>query len=323
MGTSDGLSKMPYIRESRRVKAVKTILQQHLVGNPDNRARLFHDSVGIGHYAMDLHPCDMGQEKQVSVKFKPNESKAALFQVPWSAMVPVKTDGLIPACKNIGTTHITNGAYRIHPVEFEIGQAAGACAVLCVADKCRPRDMVAEMPSLVPSENEKRLRQLQHELLRSGVPIYWSLDCGWDNPSFEASQFSMTLEIIEPNGLKFHPDMPLTRAQAAIAAARLFGGLSKKDAYSGRFTDVCEPALNSELSRALTFLDDKKALPWLSRNFEADKPVTKAEFEAMLSKLSGGNMEIASGTSGDFLSRGQAAKKIFMILSQRYGLKSN
>jgi len=30
------------------------------------------------------------------------------------------------ACKNIGTTRITNGAYRVHTVEWSIGEAAGA-----------------------------------------------------------------------------------------------------------------------------------------------------------------------------------------------------
>lgn len=27
--------------------------------------------------------------------------------------------------KNIGITHITNGCYRLHPVEWNIGEAAG------------------------------------------------------------------------------------------------------------------------------------------------------------------------------------------------------
>ena len=32
---------------------------------------------------------------------------------------------LLPAGKNIGTTHITNGCYRLHPVEWNIGEVAG------------------------------------------------------------------------------------------------------------------------------------------------------------------------------------------------------
>ncbi len=39
---------------------------------------------------------------------------------------------LLPANKNLGTTHITNGCYRLHPVEWNIGEAAGALAAYCL-----------------------------------------------------------------------------------------------------------------------------------------------------------------------------------------------
>ena len=39
---------------------------------------------------------------------------------------------LLPAGKNIGTTHITNGCYRLHPVEWNIGEVAGALAAFCL-----------------------------------------------------------------------------------------------------------------------------------------------------------------------------------------------
>src|SRR3712207_8972640 len=47
------------------------------------------------------------------------------FQVPLGAMIPVRVNNLIAGCKNIGTTHVTNGCYRLHPVEWTIGEAAG------------------------------------------------------------------------------------------------------------------------------------------------------------------------------------------------------
>ncbi|MGG2474547.1 FAD-dependent oxidoreductase, partial [Rhizobium sp. BR5] len=34
--------------------------------------------------------------------------------------------------KNIGTTHITNGCYRLHPVEWNIGEVAGMLAAYCL-----------------------------------------------------------------------------------------------------------------------------------------------------------------------------------------------
>ena len=46
------------------------------------------------------------------------------FQVPLGALIPRRVENLLPACKNLGTTHITNGCYRLHPVEWAIGEAA-------------------------------------------------------------------------------------------------------------------------------------------------------------------------------------------------------
>ena len=40
--------------------------------------------------------------------------------------LPVRIGNLIAGGKNLGTTHITNGCYRLHPVEWNIGEAAGA-----------------------------------------------------------------------------------------------------------------------------------------------------------------------------------------------------
>jgi hypothetical protein len=59
----------------------------------------------------------------------------------------VRVGNLLPACKNIGTTHITNGAYRVHPVEWGIGEAAGALAGFCL-DKMVPPRAVHEQAGL-------------------------------------------------------------------------------------------------------------------------------------------------------------------------------
>jgi len=44
-----------------------------------------------------------------------------------------------PAAKNIGVTHITNGCYRLHPVEWNVGEAAGALAAYCLTRRLTPR----------------------------------------------------------------------------------------------------------------------------------------------------------------------------------------
>jgi len=58
------------------------------------------------------------------------------------ALIPVRVENVLPAAKNIGTTHITNGCYRLHPVEWNIGEAAGALAAFCLNHKISPRQVL-------------------------------------------------------------------------------------------------------------------------------------------------------------------------------------
>ena len=128
VGTEDGLAKYPYIRESRRILAEFTVLEEHcgrenraLVTGGERatvRAAQFDDSVGIGSYHIDLHP-STGGDNYIDFASLP-------FQIPLGALLPRRMKNLLPAAKNIGTTHITNGCYRLHPVEWNIGEAAGA-----------------------------------------------------------------------------------------------------------------------------------------------------------------------------------------------------
>ncbi len=50
-------------------------------------------------------------------------------------------ENLLPACKNLGVSHITNGCYRLHPVEWNIGEAAGALAAYCLEKDLKPRQV--------------------------------------------------------------------------------------------------------------------------------------------------------------------------------------
>jgi hypothetical protein len=139
MGTEDGLAKYPYVRESRRIKAVFTVLEEHvgaenralITGKKSgNRAAEFYDSVGTGYYHIDLHPSSKGNN-YIDFPSLP-------FQIPLGALLPVRMKNILPACKNIGTTHITNGCYRLHPVEWSIGEAAGMLVAFSARKKINP-----------------------------------------------------------------------------------------------------------------------------------------------------------------------------------------
>lgn len=160
MGTLDGLTIAPYIRESRRIKALFTVTENHvgidardgLVG-----AEQFDDSVGVGSYRIDLHP-STAPRNYVDIANWP-------FQIPLGSLIPQRVKNLLPACKNIGTTHLTNGCYRLHPVEWNIGESVGALAAYCLEHSLEPRTV---------RETPQTLKDFQGLLSsRFGISLSW------------------------------------------------------------------------------------------------------------------------------------------------------
>ena len=175
VGTPDALSKHPYIRECRRLRALTTILEHDVSADlqPGARARHFADSVGVGWYPIDIHqagPEDVG----TSCRTRP-------FQIPMGALIPVRIRNLLAGAKNLGTTHITNGCYRLHPVEWNTGEAAGALAAFALD--------VERDPLEVHADGGLR-REFQRRLAGEGVPMYWFVDVGVDHPAFAAVQMA-------------------------------------------------------------------------------------------------------------------------------------
>jgi hypothetical protein len=171
VGTEDGLAKYPYIREGRRIKAEFTVLEQHLstvermketgLQKQEVRAPRFFDSVGIGSYWMDLHLTTTGDQATFASTLP--------FQIPLGALIPRRIENLLPACKNLGVTHLTNGCFRLHPIEWNIGEAAGALAAFCLAQKKVPRE-VRRTPTL--------LEDFQKLLRDDGVRLEWPPEAG-------------------------------------------------------------------------------------------------------------------------------------------------
>jgi hypothetical protein len=158
VGTEDGLAMYPYIRESRRIQAQFTVLEQHVSAacRPSGTAEVFADSVGIGCYRIDLHP-STGNRHYIDISSLP-------FQIPLGSLLPVRVDNLLPACKNLGVTHITNGCYRLHPVEWNIGEAAGLLASRCLDRGVRPQAI---------HESGNELADFQRMLKAYGIELSW------------------------------------------------------------------------------------------------------------------------------------------------------
>ncbi len=167
-------SKMPELlpQDYRRLRAflagvdalnVLTETTEGEINKTRNRATIYADTVGIGHYAIDFHPC-----MQNSPHESPNnteragarqgEGQAYPFQIPLRSMIPQKIDNMLVAGKSIATSHVAAAAYRIHSFEWSAGAAAGTTAAFALEKDITPAQIVATLPNPSPPILELRKR---------------------------------------------------------------------------------------------------------------------------------------------------------------------
>lgn len=159
LGTKDGFAMAPYIRESRRIQAMTTIKEQDVSASTNQTLPHVKHSVGVGSYHIDLH---------ITTKthrfFYDNTWP---FEIPLGAFIPVRITNLLPACKNIGTTHLTNGCFRLHPVEWNIGEVAGYLTDFLLRHNLTPQQLYT---------NPRLIETFQDEIKAAGVELYWPED---------------------------------------------------------------------------------------------------------------------------------------------------
>ncbi|MGG6269981.1 FAD-dependent oxidoreductase [Leptolyngbya sp. AN10] len=234
MGTVHGLSKYPYMRESRRIvgrpaygypqgffmdevtasrKDFSGEYYQNL-GEPTfrnlatsiaglrtidvirgridpktvrtlGRSHIYPDSVGIGHYPLDFHPCmvESPPEKPGNQE-RPGERQGAdetyPFQIPLRAMIPQKIDNMIVTGKSLAMSHITASAYRVHSIEWSAGAAAGTTAAFSLETGIAPFQLIENLP--YPSPNLEKLQQrLNANNNPTAFPGTSILNTNWQN----------------------------------------------------------------------------------------------------------------------------------------------
>ncbi len=163
MGTRHGLAKFPYIRCTRRIIGLNRfrLTEECFVdtdhpGYANTTSCRFPDAVGIGNYAVDIHP------PQDSIGLSPRLEKAAPFYIPCRCLGSNNVRNLLVGGKLIAGTYITNAAYRLHPIEWAIGSAVGAAAAM----------MAQRQRTNVELLEPRTLADLQRTISRNS-PIDW------------------------------------------------------------------------------------------------------------------------------------------------------
>lgn len=134
------------------------------------RSTIYPDSVGIGHYAIDFHPCmtyhppeKPGNKEREGERM--GQGQAYPFQVPLRAMLPQNIDNLIVTGKSIAVSHIAAAAYRVHSFEWSSGAAAGTTAAFAIDEQILPYELVKE-----PIFRSKKLQDLRQKLDANNNP---------------------------------------------------------------------------------------------------------------------------------------------------------
>ncbi|MEI7635476.1 MAG: FAD-dependent oxidoreductase [bacterium] len=185
MGTGTGLAKLPYIRCARRIIGIDNfrLTSRYFVNTKASDYKggtsfRFFDSVGIGNYTVDIHATI------ISTGMSPPFTYAAPFYIPYRALGSTNVRNLLAGGKLIASTYITNAAYRLHPIEWAIGSAAGSAAGLMSRDGKTNRKML-DIPDL---------RELQ-DVVVANSPISWA---AFDSQSRPAMNGDLVVNDLKP-----------------------------------------------------------------------------------------------------------------------------
>ena len=150
-----------------------------------SRATIYPDAVGIGHYAIDFHPCMTNSPPEAPGNTeregtRKGQGQAYPFQIPLRAMIPQKIDNMLVAGKSIAVSHTAAAAYRVHSFEWSAGAAAGITAAFSLENGIIPYQLVDELPSREPNLEvlQLRLQQNANPIAFPGTSIFNS---SWQN----------------------------------------------------------------------------------------------------------------------------------------------
>ncbi|SDL65534.1 FAD-dependent oxidoreductase [Tessaracoccus oleiagri] len=128
------------IRETRRLLGVTTLTGADVRGGARQE-----DSIAIGAWPIDVHPT--GEAAGAHVMFVP-----APFGIPYRALVPANTDGLLATGRCISADREALGSIRVGATCTATGQAAGVAAALSARHSLAPR-------AIDPHELRRSLRE--------------------------------------------------------------------------------------------------------------------------------------------------------------------
>lgn len=131
------------VRECRRVMGDYVLTLADML-----EGKFQYDTVAVSSYGVDLWGSGKNPDGDINKMVK-------TYGIPYRALIPSKTEGLLIAGRCISGSRIACSSYRVQPIVASIGEAAGTAAALSALSHSRTREI--------------RISDLQAKLQISGV----------------------------------------------------------------------------------------------------------------------------------------------------------
>ena len=141
-GTSHGLSKMVYWRDTRRAASAFRLMHTELRDTSGATGVHFFDSVALGEYNDDTHHLSSCSYPDY---MNGRGEGAKPYYIPFRALMVDGAPNLLAAGKSMSQTFHANSNTRLHPSEWTSGVAAGGAAVLMARNGWSSADALANI----------------------------------------------------------------------------------------------------------------------------------------------------------------------------------
>jgi hypothetical protein len=133
--TPDYFPFLPYHREGRRLQGLVRMDVNHILEPFREESPLYRTGIAVGDYPIDHHHDKYPNAPEIDFPKVPS------FSIPFGALIPKETKGLIVADKPISVSNIVNGSTRLQPAVLQIGQAAGIIAAIAIKRNLQPAEV--------------------------------------------------------------------------------------------------------------------------------------------------------------------------------------
>jgi hypothetical protein len=173
LGTASGLSRIPYMRDTRRAIGRNFDGSDYTLSYTDLSSGAYYaDRIGIGTYAGDIHPVRVRRDGQRCQGWPRWDPHPELFYLPLRAHTSSDFDNLLVAGKTMAQDFASNAATRVHPIELSSGTGVGVAAAYMMQYQLGTGTVLASTEAI--GAIQSRIRRPLPDGLPAHAPLDWS-----------------------------------------------------------------------------------------------------------------------------------------------------